>query len=98
MKVLRCRGGSPATYNLANEQITTVLPHFSGSGTSTIFLLLYGSVCRNIFAAFTASQREPGHVRQHDLAVQLQEIIGATTTSVISTGAAIRNLKTNLGN
>jgi|GEM_PF-463621 prepilin-type N-terminal cleavage/methylation domain-containing protein len=90
--------GSPATYNTANEQITTVLPHVSGSGTSTIFYYYNGT-----YAGTSSPLSQPVSVNQVTyvgitLAVQLQEVIGATTTSVISTGAAIRNLKTNLGN
>lgn len=89
--------GSPATYDLADEQITPVVNHVSGVGTSTVFYYYNGS-----YAGTSSPLSQPVNVNQVTyvgltLGVQLQEVIGATTTSVISTGAAIRNLKTNLG-
>jgi len=90
--------GSPASYNLANEKVSAILPHVSGNGTSTVFFYYGGT-----YAGTSSPLSQPVNVNQvtyvgMTLAVQLQEVIGATTTSVISTGATIRNLKTNLGN
>lgn len=90
--------GSPASYNPANEKVTTVVNHVAGVGTSTIFFYYSGS-----YAGTSTALSQPVNVNKVTfvglmMSVLVQEIHNATTTSVISTGAAIRNLKTNLGN
>lgn len=90
--------GSPASYNLANEKVSTVVSHIAGVGTSTVFFYYNGS-----YAGTTSALSQPVNVNQVTyvgltMSVQLLEVRGATTTSVISTAAAMRNLKTNLGN
>jgi prepilin-type N-terminal cleavage/methylation domain-containing protein len=91
--------GSPLSYNLANEVITPVL--FSAtSPTSSVFFYYDGS-----FNGVTSTQplAQPVNITQVtyvqiNLATQMKEIRNATSTFSIITGAAIRNLKTNLGN
>ena len=90
--------GSPAAYNPANEIVTAVVPHVSGNGTSTVFFYYGGT-----YAGTSSALSQPVNVGQvtyvaFTMAVQLQEVRGATSTSEISIGSAIRNLKTNLGN
>ncbi len=90
--------GSPGSYNLANEKVSAIVNHVSGSGTSTIFFYYNGS-----YAGTSTALSQPVNVNQVTyvgitLSILNQEVSNSTTTSVISTGAAIRNLKTNLGN
>lgn len=90
--------GSPASYTSLNEKVTTIVPHIAGVGTSTIFFYYGGT-----YAGTTSPLAQPVNVNQvtyigMTMTVQLQEVRGSTASSAISTGAAIRNLKTNLGN
>jgi prepilin-type N-terminal cleavage/methylation domain-containing protein len=90
--------GSPETYNTANEHIKTLVSKVAGIGTSTIFYYFNGS-----YAGTTTALSQPVNLNQvtyieMTFSVTLGDLPGATTTSVISTGASIRNLKTNLGN
>jgi prepilin-type N-terminal cleavage/methylation domain-containing protein len=87
-----------STYNTANEKVKAVVTGISGNGTSTIFYYYTGS-----YAGTTSPLSQPVNLNQvvyitMTFNVQLGEIHGATSSSTISTGAAIRNLKTNLGN
>jgi len=89
--------GSPASYNTANEKITALANNVSVS-TSSMFYYYAGS-----YAGTSTPLSQPVNVNQvtyirMNFSVQLLEVRGATSTSYISTGAAIRNLKTNLGN
>jgi prepilin-type N-terminal cleavage/methylation domain-containing protein len=90
--------GSPSTYNTANEHIKSIVSNVSGVGTSTIFYYYTGT-----YGGTSTPLSQPVNLNQvtyiqMKFAVQLKEIRGSTATSSISTGAAIRNLKTNLGN
>jgi prepilin-type N-terminal cleavage/methylation domain-containing protein len=90
--------GSPSTYNTANEQVKSVVSNVSGIGTSTVFYYYTGT-----YGGTSTPLSQPVNLNQvtyiqMTFAVQLKEIRGSTATSSISTGAAIRNLKTNLGN
>jgi prepilin-type N-terminal cleavage/methylation domain-containing protein len=90
--------GSPSSYNTANEQVRSIVSNVSGNGTSTIFYYYTG-----IYGGTSTPLSQPVNLNQvtfiqMTFAVQLKEIRGSTATSTISTGAAIRNLKTNLGN
>ena len=89
--------GTPASYTSANEKITTVLSNVEND-TSPVFYYYSGT-----YAGTSTPLAQPVNVNgvtyvQMDLSVGMQETRGATTTTLISTGAAIRNLKTNLGN
>lgn len=89
--------GSPMSYNLANEKISTIVPHMAGVGTSTVFFYYNGT-----YAGTSSPLSQPINLNQVtyigiEMSVQLQEVRGSTASSVISTGATIRNLKTNLG-
>ncbi|MDR3570947.1 MAG: type II secretion system protein [Candidatus Pacebacteria bacterium] len=90
--------GSPASYNLANEKISTLVQHVGGVGTSTIFFYYNG-----IYAGTSTPLSQPVNINQVTyinlkMSVALLEQRNSTASSVISTAAAIRNLKTNLGN
>ncbi|HTR18576.1 MAG TPA: type II secretion system protein [Candidatus Paceibacterota bacterium] len=90
--------GSPSSYNSGNEKVTGVVTGVSGVGTSTIFYYYGGT-----YAGTSTPISQPVNVNQVtyvrlNLSVQLKEVRGQGATSSISTGAAIRNLKTNLGN
>jgi prepilin-type N-terminal cleavage/methylation domain-containing protein len=90
--------GSPSTYNTANEKVKSVVSNVSGIGTSTVFYYYTGT-----YAGTSSPLSQPVNLNQVTyiqitFAAQLKEIRGSTATSAISTGAAIRNLKTNLGN
>jgi prepilin-type N-terminal cleavage/methylation domain-containing protein len=90
--------GSPSSYNLASERISPIITGGSGIGTSTIFYYYGGT-----YAGTSTPLSQPVNVNQVtyirlNIAVQLKEVRGQSATSSISTGAAIRNLKTNLGN
>ena len=90
--------GSPSSYISANEKVSTLVTGVSGIGTSTVFYYYTGT-----YAGTTTPLSQPVNVNQVtyvrlNFAVQLKEMRGSTATSSISTGAAIRNLKTNLGN
>ena len=90
--------GSPSAYNTASEQVTKIASNVAGVGTSTIFYYYDGT-----YAGTSTPLNQPVNINQVTyigltMSIQLQEVRGATSTSVISTGAAIRNLKTNLGN
>lgn len=89
--------GSPLSYNLANEKVSTIVTGVSGIGTSTVFYYYNGT-----YAGTTTPLSQPVNINQVTyvkltFAVQLKEVRGSSATSSISTGAAIRNLKTNLG-
>ncbi len=90
--------GSPASYNTAHEKITAIVPHMAGVGTSTVFFYYNGT-----YAGTSSPLIQPVNLNQVTyislvMSVQLQEVRGSTASSVISTGATIRDLKTNLGN
>lgn len=90
--------GSPSSYNLANEKIYKLVPYVAGVGTSTIFFYYNGA-----YAGTSTPLSQPVNINQVtyislSMSVLQQEVRGSTASSVISTGAAIRNLKTNLGN
>jgi prepilin-type N-terminal cleavage/methylation domain-containing protein len=87
-----------STYILGNEKVKTVATGVSGNGTSTIFYYYTGT-----YAGTTSALSQPVNLNQvtyikMTFNVQLGEIHGATSSSTISIGATIRNLKTNLGN
>ena len=91
--------GSPLSYNLANEVVTPVVFSVT-SPTSSIFFYYDGS-----FNGVTSTQplAQPVNITQVtyvqiNLSTLQQEIRKSTSTFSIITGAAIRNLKTNLGN
>lgn len=89
--------GSPASYNTASE-ITTPLIYNIANGTSSLFLYYGGT-----YGGTTTPLTQPVNVNQvtfvqMNIIARLNEVRNATTTFVITTGAAIRNLKTNLGN
>lgn len=90
--------GSPSSYNTANEKLTPLVTGVAGNGTSTIFTYYNGS-----YAGTSSPLSQPVNLNQvtyiqMNIAVQLKEVRGSVATSSIATGAAIRNLKTNLGN
>lgn len=90
--------GSPSSYNLANEKVSSVVAGVSGIGTSTIFYYFTGT-----YGGTSTPLSQPVNVNQvtyitMNFSVNLDEVRGSSATSSISTGAAIRNLKTNLGN
>jgi len=90
--------GSPSSYNLANEKVLSVVTGVSGIGTSTIFYYFTGT-----YAGTSTAISQPVNMSQvtyirMNFAVKLNEVHGSSAISSISTGAAIRNLKTNLGN
>ena len=89
--------GSPYSYNTANEHVLPVVLNISGVGTSTVFYYYSGS-----YAGTSSPLSQPVNLNQvtyvkMTFSVKLNEILNATSSSVITTGAAIRNLKTNLG-
>lgn len=89
--------GSPPSYNLANEKVTALVQHAAGVGTSTVFFYYNGT-----YAGTSSPLSQPVNINQVTyirlvMSVQLQEVRNSTATSSISTGAAMRNLKTNLG-
>ena len=89
--------GSPLSYNTANEKLSALVSGVS-VGTSSLFSYYGGT-----YAGTTSPLTQPVNVNQvtyvqMSFYVNLNERRGATTTSFISTGATIRNLKINLGN
>ena len=90
--------GNPVTYNTSNEAIRPVMYNVK-NGTSSIFLYYSGT-----FAGTTSPLTQPVNVNQvtfvqMNLYAPLNDLSKATTTIfLMTTGSAIRNLKTNLGN
>jgi type II secretory pathway component PulJ len=89
--------GSPGTYNLANETVTTLLTGMS-LGSDPLFYYHDGD-----YAGTGSALTQPVNINsikfiKINLVVLKQSSYGSTATFTVNTGAAIRNLKTNLGN
>jgi prepilin-type N-terminal cleavage/methylation domain-containing protein len=89
--------GSPATYNTNTETIKAVLSGLS-LGTTSLFSYYTGT-----YGGTTTPLAQPVNINQVtyvsiNLIALLQEVQNATNTFSVTTGATIRNLKTNLGN
>jgi hypothetical protein len=89
--------GNPPKYLSANESTTTVATKIM-NGTSSVFFYYDGN-----FNGSTTPLTQPVNINQIryvqiSLTPQIQDLRGATTTYSAVTGAAVRNLKTNLGN
>ena len=89
--------GTPATYNTANEIITSVLPNVLSS-TSPLFYYYDGN-----YAGTSTPLADPINVNQvkfvqMNLIITNQDTRNSTSTFKITAGGTIRNLKNNLGN
>lgn len=88
--------GSPLSYNTANEQVTAVISNVSLASTSAFFYY------NGSYAGTSSPLSQPVNVNQVtyvqlELNVLMKQERNSTSTFEISTGAAVRNLKTNLG-
>jgi prepilin-type N-terminal cleavage/methylation domain-containing protein len=91
--------GSPPSYNTANEAVRAVAYSVS-SATSSIFYYYDGSyngISSTTPIAQPVNVTKVTYVQMY-LTTLMNEVRNATSTFSIATGAAIRNLKTNLGN
>ena len=89
--------GSPQIYNLGTEKVLTVQKNISTS-SSPLFYYYDGN-----YNGSTTPLTQPINVNQVkyvriNLNIFKQDQAKATSTFTVSAGAAIRNLKTNLGN
>jgi prepilin-type N-terminal cleavage/methylation domain-containing protein len=89
--------GSPATYNVANEKTATVIQNIQ-NGSTPGFYYYDGT-----YAGTGSALAQPINVTMPkyaimNLLVLKQDTPGSTATFTIQDGAAMRNLKTNLGN
>jgi prepilin-type N-terminal cleavage/methylation domain-containing protein len=87
--------GSPLTYNVANEKVTSVQSNLAA--TSTIFKYYDGN-----YAGTSTPLSQPVNVNSVkfvtiNLSIYTNTTKTATTTFVVSAGANIRSLKSNLG-
>ncbi len=88
---------SGSAYNLATEAVTPVLQNLSAT-TTQVFQYYSGT-----YAGTSSPLAQPVNLNsvtyvQMSLLVPLDEVRNSTSTFLVTTGASIRNLKTNLGN
>ncbi len=89
--------GNPPAYNLASEIVVPVVTKIVSSAVP-VFAYYDGT-----YAGTSSPLAQPVNVTQVEFAqvnltVYQQDARGATTTYTFATGAAVRSLKTNLGN
>ena len=89
--------GSPLDYNLANEKVTPIQTSLA-NGSAPLFLYYNGN-----YAGTTTALAQPVNVNsvsfvQMNLSLFMNDQRRATTTFSLLAGAAMRTLKTNLGN
>ncbi|MDE2030773.1 MAG: prepilin-type N-terminal cleavage/methylation domain-containing protein [Patescibacteria group bacterium] len=89
--------GSPLSYNTNNEIITPIFSSLS-LGTNPLFYYYDGN-----YDGSTNPLAQPVNINQIkfvkiNLIVLKQDTLNSTNTTTINAGAAMRNLKTNLGN
>lgn len=90
--------GSPAVYNTANEIKAGVLDNVTNGTTVPAFYYYNGN-----YAGTGSALTQPVNINsvnfvQLNLTILKQDNLGSTSTFSIKDGAALRNLKTNLGN
>jgi len=97
MKGVIIPSGSPLSYTATSEVLSTVVTGVSNTSTPEF------SYYNGNYAGTSSPLTQPVNVNQvtfvmMNLLIQKQDVRNATTTFSISGGAAIRSLKTNLGN